>query len=142
MEAKRNSGHYGRDPEISQRNQSRIRGLIEVEKIVKKLNDHILGKAKMTNTMVRSAEILLRKIQPDLTAIQLSTDNSQGVPLLKIVRAAEAQAIEAPPAGRDVTVVDGLVVAESEQSGADAALDGADGQIEHVSVSSSKVMPD
>ncbi len=115
---KRNSGRYGRDPEISARNQDRIRSLIEVEKIVKKLNDHILGKAKMTNTMVRSAEILLRKIQPDLTAIQLSHDDGQGVPLLKIVRQA---ALEHSP--------------ESEPSGGDT-------QTRHVSASSSEVMPD
>ena len=121
---KRNSGRYGRDPEISARNQDRIRNLIEVEKIVKKLNGHILGRTKMTNTMVRAAEILLRKIQPDLTAIQLSTDNSQGVPLLKIVRAARDDAIEHDAA-----------TAESE-------LTGAVGQIEHASVSSSKVLPD
>lgn len=117
MEPKRNSGHYGRDPEISARNQDRIRGLIKVEEIIKKLNNHILGKAKMTNTMVRAAEILLRKIQPDLTAIQLSQDSTAGVPLLKIVRAA---AIEHE---------------ESKQAG-------AVGQIEHVSVPSSEVMPD
>ena len=120
-ETKRNSGRYGRDPEISARNQDRIRSLIEVEKIVKKLNAHILGKAKMTNTMVRSAEILLRKIQPDLTAIQLSHDESQGVPLLKIVREAQRPALEHE--------------AESEQIG-------ADGQIEHAPASSSKVSPD
>ena len=119
-ETKRNSGRYGRDPEISARNQDRIRSLIEVEKIVKKLNAHILGKAKMTNTMVRSAEILLRKIQPDLTAIQLSHDESQGVPLLKIVREAQQPAIEHE---------------ESE-------LSGAVGQIEHAPASSSKVSPD
>jgi len=117
MEAKRNSGHYGRDPEISARNQDRIRGLIKVEEIIKKLNNHILGKAKMTNTMVRAAEILLRKIQPDLTAIQLQTDETGGVPLLKIVRAVPAPALEH---------------ADSEPSG-------AVGEIEHVSVPSSEV---
>ena len=121
MEAKRNTGRYGRDPEISQRNQNRIRSLIEVEKIVKKLNDHILGKAKMTNTMVRSAEILLRKIQPDLTAIQLSQDEGVGIPLLKIVRAAQPEAIE-----------------HSSLDGAD----GADTQTRDAHAPSSEVMPD
>ena len=134
MEADRKPTRYGRDPEISARNQNRIRNLIEVEKIVKKLNSHILGRAKMTNTMVRAAEILLRKIQPDLTAIQLSTDNSQGVPLLKIVRAAEPGAIEHDD--RADRLLDGVLDGpESEQTG-------GGGQIEHVSASSSKVMPD
>ena len=123
---KRNSGHYGRDPEISARNQDRIRALIKVEEIIKKLNNHILGKAKMTNTMVRAAEILLRKIQPDLTAIQLSQDEGQGVPLLKIVRQAtlEHEAIDA-------------LEAELESE-----VTGADRQIEHALVPSSEVMPD
>jgi len=120
METKpdRKPTRYGRDPEISARNQDRIRSLIQVEKIVKKLNDHILGRAKMTNTMVRSAEILLRKIQPDLTAIQLSHDDGVGIPLLKIVRQA---AIEHSP--------------ESEESGGDT-------QTQHVGASSSEVLPD
>ena len=135
MEAKRQPTRYGRDPEISARNQNRIRNLIEVEKIVKKLNSHILGRAKMTNTMVRAAEILLRKIQPDLTAIQLSQDSTAGVPLLKIVRAAAIEHDE-----RADKLLDGVL--DSEQSGAGPALDGADTQIEHVSASSSKVMPD
>jgi hypothetical protein len=117
MEPKRNSGTAGRLPEISARNQDRIRNLIKVELIVKKLNDHILGKAKMTNTMVRAAEILLRKIQPDLTAIQVTQDDGQGIPLLKIVRQAAIEHVE------------------SEANGGDRL-------IEHVSVSSSKVMPD
>jgi hypothetical protein len=120
METKpdRKPTRYGRDPEISARNQDRIRSLIQVEKIVKKLNDHILGHAKMTNTMVRSAEILLRKIQPDLTAIQLSHDDGVGVPLLKIVRAAQPELIEHEP------------------------VDGAELQTRDVSASSSKVLPD
>ena len=122
--AKVNSGNQGKPPEISRRNQDRIRNLIKVEEIVKRLNAHILGKAKMTNTMVRAAEILLRKIQPDLTAIQLTTDEGVGVPLLKIVRAAQPEALE------------------HQATQAEQLYDGADGQIEHASVSSSKVLPD
>ena len=122
---KRNSGRYGRDPEISARNQDRIRNLIEVEKIVKKLNSHILGKAKMTNTMVRAAEILLRKIQPDLTAIQLSHDDTAGVPLLKIVRQA---AIEHVPDEAAVPL--------------DSAADSAEHDDRHASAPSSQLLPD
>ena len=128
--AKSNPGNQGKPPEISARNQNRIRNLIKVEAIVKKLNDHILGQAKMTNTMVRAAEILLRKIQPDLTAIQLTTDEGVGVPLLKIVRAAEPDAIEH------------RTQAEQRYDGAESKQSGGGRQIEHASVPSSEVMPD
>ena len=134
MEAtKRNSGRYGRDPEVSARNQDRIRSIIKVEEIVKKLNNHILGKAKMTNTMVRAAEILLRKIQPDLVATHITTDDGVGVPLLKIVRAVAAPALEHEP-------VDAVPVVDTGQS--HVPLDGAELQTRDVCASSSEVLPD
>ncbi len=112
-----------RDGHINARSQDKIRASIKAQEIVEKLNDHILGAVKLTNTQVRAAEILLRKIQPDLIATHLTTDESQGVPLLKIVRAAQ-------PA------------LEHESNGAVVPLDGADTSIEHASASSSKVLPD
>ncbi len=87
-----------RDGHINARSQDKIRAAIRAEEIVLKLNDHILGSVKLTNTQVRAAEILLRKIQPDLIATHLTTDESQGVPLLKIVRASEPVLIEGVPA--------------------------------------------
>jgi deoxyribose-phosphate aldolase len=91
----------GRLPEISERNQERLRKLIKVEEIIKKLNDHVVGSAKMTNTMVRAAEILLRKVCADLTkvcadltATALTTDQGATVPLLQIVRAASAEVLK------------------------------------------------
>ena len=126
MEAKRNSGTAGRLPEISARNQDRIRNLIKVELIVKKLNDHILGKAKMTNTMVRAAEILLRKIQPDLTAIQVTQDDGQGIPLLKIVRDTAVAALEHDDS-------------DGAESGAGSKQSGADTEVRHALAPSSEV---
>ena len=107
-----------RDGHINARSQDKIRAAIRAEEIVEKLNDHILGSVKLTNTQVRAAEILLRKIQPDLVATHLTTDDGTGVPLLKIVRAAPPEAIEH--------------VAESEPSGADT-------QDRHALAPSSKV---
>ena len=98
-----------RDGHINARSQDKIRASIKAQEIVDRLNGHILGEIKLTNTQVRAAEILLRKIQPDLTATQLTTDDSRGVPLLKIVRAPEPELIEHEPAS----------CAESEASGAD-----------------------
>ena len=79
-------GRDGRPAEISDRNQKRLRALIKVTEIIEALNNHILAGAKMTNTQVRAAEILLRKVQPDLTATALTDDRSSALPLLQIVR--------------------------------------------------------
>ncbi len=76
----------GRRSEFSERNQERLRNLIKVEEIIRKLESHILGKVKMTGTMVRAAEILLRKVQPDLTATAISDSRDDSLPVLKIVR--------------------------------------------------------
>jgi hypothetical protein len=113
-----------RDGDINARSQDKIRSSIKAQEIVDCLNSHILGQLKMTNTQVRAAEILLRKIQPDLVATHLTTDDGQGLPLLKIVRAVQPQALE------------------HEQTGGDSKQSGGDRQIEHVSVSSSEVEPD
>ena len=75
----------GRMPEYGERDQARWRKKIRVSAIIDKLNNHILGKARMTGTMVRAAEILLRKVQPDLLATAIQTDTA-ALPLLKIVR--------------------------------------------------------
>lgn len=75
----------GRMPEYGERDQARWRKKIRVSAIIDKLNDHILGKTRMTGTMVRAAEILLRKVQPDLLATAIQTDIA-ALPLLKIVR--------------------------------------------------------
>ncbi len=84
--AVRNSGRTGKPPEISVRNQDRFRTLIKVAEIIEKLNDHILAGAKLTNTQVRAAEILLRKVQPDLLATAITDDTGTALPLLRIVR--------------------------------------------------------
>lgn len=96
----------GRLPEISERNQERLRNLIQVEEIIKKLNGHVLGTAKMTNTMVRAAEILLRKVCADLTATALVTDQGATLPLLQIVRAASAEVLKTSAAAPSSEVSD------------------------------------
>ena len=93
METKRNSGRTGKAAELSERNQTRFRNLIKTAKIIEKLNNHILGKAKMTNTMVRAAEILLRKVQPDLLATAISDSRDTALPLLQIVRPSQPDSV-------------------------------------------------
>jgi hypothetical protein len=40
--------------------------------IVNRLSDHVRGKVKLTAAQVRSAEVLLRKCVPDLSAVAVS----------------------------------------------------------------------
>lgn len=40
---------------------------IRITMIIKRLQDHVAGKRKMTVTQVRAAEVLLRKVAPDLS---------------------------------------------------------------------------
>ena len=78
-----------RDGHINQRSQDKLRASIKCLEIIEAVQDHVLGKLKMTNTQIRGAEILLRKVQPDLTATALSEDSLGKLPLLKIIRRSE-----------------------------------------------------
>ncbi len=128
MEARQRDGH------INARSQDKIRAAIKAGEIVDCLNRHILGELKMTNTQVRAAEVLLRKVQPDLIATHISMDEGQGVPLLKIVREAQPEALEH----------EGPLLVGDEATAAlnGAPVDGADTQVRHAPASSSKVSPD
>lgn len=50
----------------------KVRERIRTSLLVRRLWQHALGEVEMTATQVRSAEILLRKTLPDLTATELS----------------------------------------------------------------------
>ena len=45
---------------------------IEAGDILKELIDHVFGRNKMLSTQVRAAEVLLRKVLPDLKATELT----------------------------------------------------------------------
>ncbi len=75
-----------RDGHINQRSQDKLRQSIKCLEIIEAVQDHVLGGRKMTNTQIRGAEILLRKVQPDLTATALSDSSEGRLPLLKIIR--------------------------------------------------------
>ena len=78
---------YTHPSEISPKLQDRIRSSIKAQEIVKALSDHILDGLKMTNTQVRAAEILLRKVSPDMLATAITSDTGTALPVLQIVRA-------------------------------------------------------
>lgn len=48
---------------------------IAAGKIVSFLQEHVAGKREMSSTQIRAAEILLRKVLPDLTAVALAKSN-------------------------------------------------------------------
>lgn len=47
---------------------------IQTSMLLNRLQDHASGKVKMSNTQVRAAEILLRKVIADLSATTISGD--------------------------------------------------------------------
>jgi hypothetical protein len=48
------------------------RGRIKASMLVNRLSDHVEGKIELSPTQVRCAEILLRKVAPDLQAVEHS----------------------------------------------------------------------
>lgn len=57
-----------RKKELSEEHRDKIK----VGVILNRLQNHILGKVKMTPTQVQAANILLKKVIPDLKAIEHS----------------------------------------------------------------------
>ena len=72
--------------DINARTQDKLRSGIKAAEIIKALSNHILAGLKMTNTQVRAAEILLRKVTPDLLATAITDDSTRALPVLQIVR--------------------------------------------------------
>lgn len=56
------------------RHQEEVKQKIQASQIINRLQDHVLGKVELTSAQVRSAEILLKKSIPDLSAVTLGGD--------------------------------------------------------------------
>lgn len=85
---------------------ARAREGIPVSLIIRKLGSHIAGRADLSPTQIRAAEILLKKSLPDLTAVEHSGEmTSRHVSELsreELERiAAGGSERTDPPAGRD-----------------------------------------
>ncbi len=106
--------------DINAATQDRIRSKIKVFEIVKALQDHILNGLKMTNTQVRAAEILMRKVSPDLLATAISDDRGSALPVLQIVRKGAVISSDASAGQPSSKVVD------LPEPAADPASDSAD----------------
>lgn len=51
-----------------------VRERIKTSMLMNRLTDHVLGKCELSQTQVRATEILLRKVLPDLAAIEHTGD--------------------------------------------------------------------
>lgn len=49
--------------------------------LLKRLENHVVGKVKMTSTQVQAAKVLLNKTLPDLQSVQHSGPNSGPIPV-------------------------------------------------------------
>lgn len=47
---------------------------IQTSMLLNRLSDHVVGKVEMKTTQVRAADILLKKVLPDLSSVELSGD--------------------------------------------------------------------
>lgn len=52
----------------------KVRGRIQTSMLINRLSDHVFGKVELTPSQVRSAEILLKKTIPDLSATENKTE--------------------------------------------------------------------
>ncbi len=55
------------------------RDKIKASVILDRLGKHVMGQVEMTSTQVKSAEILLRKVVPDLSAVTLAGPNGTSI---------------------------------------------------------------
>ena len=56
------------------RHDDETRAKIQASQLVNRLTDHALGNVELSQTQVRSIEILLKKTLPDLSAVEHSGD--------------------------------------------------------------------
>ncbi len=53
---------------------AKVRERIQTSMLINRLSDHVFGKVELSPTQVRSAEILLKKSMPDLSASDNKTE--------------------------------------------------------------------
>lgn len=59
--------------------QDDVRAKIQTSQLLNRLSDHALGDVKLEATQVRSIEVLLKKVLPDLSAVELSGDEDSPI---------------------------------------------------------------
>lgn len=63
---------------LNLRQQQSTRDKIQASQLINRLEAHAMGEVELTPAQVRSIEILLKKILPDLSAIQVDGDGEGG----------------------------------------------------------------
>lgn len=54
---------------------------IRASMLINHLRNHVLGRIEMSPTQIKAAEILLRKVVPDVSAVNVSATDAEGRPL-------------------------------------------------------------
>jgi hypothetical protein len=75
--------------------QAEHRAAIQTKQIINRLQNHVLTNAKLSRTQLRAAEVLLRKVLPDLAAVMIDQTGAEGGIVVEIRRFGEEPA--APP---------------------------------------------
>ena len=68
-----------------------VRDKIQASQLINRLEAHALGEVELSATQVRAIEVLLRKILPDLSSVEVSGDEENPVAvkgLIELVRPA------------------------------------------------------
>lgn len=65
---------------IRKTHQDDVRAKIQASQLVNRLTNHVLGKAEMSATQVRAAEVLLKKSLPDLSTVEHSGPGGKDIP--------------------------------------------------------------
>lgn len=64
---------------------------IQVTSIMNRLNDHVDGKIDLSSTQLKAADIILRKMVPDLGRTEVAIDPNANSLLVEIVKFSETE---------------------------------------------------
>lgn len=62
---------------------NRLRGKIEASKLLKALEDHVLNGKEMSQSQVQAANVLLRKVLPELNATEITNKGEGWIDVMK-----------------------------------------------------------
>lgn len=71
--------------------QDEIRAKIQASQLINRISDHVHKGIKMSQTQLRGAEILLRKVLPDLSSTELAIDPEANKLTVQVIRFTEKE---------------------------------------------------
>lgn len=78
--------------------QDDVRAKIQTSQLLNRLTDHALGAIELTTTQVRSIEVLLKKVLPDLSAVELSGDEDNPLEVVTRIELVDGDGSDQAPA--------------------------------------------